>query len=187
MKISSIINVVDIEATCWDNEEERKGQPNETIEIGITEVDLFDLKIYRNDGIYILPDNSLVSEFCTKLTGITPVKIASDGITFENAARLLKTKFRIHKRHWVSWGDYDKGQLQRDCDRHNLEYHKVFFKRHTNLKTVFAMLHGLPRELSVDAALRHVGLNFKGSQHSGKDDAYNIAMLYIHTMQKFRK
>jgi len=187
MKISSTINIIDIEATCWDNEKERKGQPNETIEIGITEVDLFDLKTYRNDGIYILPDNSFVSEFCTKLTGITPEKIAKDGIMFENAVRQLKTDFRIHKRHWVSWGDYDKGQLQRDCDRHNLEYYKVFFQRHTNFKTVFAMLHGLRRELGVGAALHHVGLKFIGNPHSGKDDAYNIAMLYIHTLQKFRK
>jgi len=186
MKISSTINVIDIEATCWDNEEERKGQPNETIEIGITEVGLFDLKTYRSDGIYLLPDNSTVSEFCTKLTGITPEKIATVGVPFEKVVRQLKTDFRIHKRHWVSWGDYDKGQLQRDCDRHNLEYYRIFFKRHTNLKTVFAMLYGLSKELSVEAALHHVKLKFEGQLHSGKDDSYNIARLYIHTMNKFR-
>jgi hypothetical protein len=54
MKIAPKINVIDVEATCWDNEKERKGQLNEVIEIGITEVDLSELSSYRSEGIYII-------------------------------------------------------------------------------------------------------------------------------------
>jgi inhibitor of KinA sporulation pathway (predicted exonuclease) len=187
MKILKKINVIDIEATCWDNPEERKDQPNEAIEIGITEVGLSDLEINRTDNIYIIPRNSTISEFCTKLTGITPGLIAGEGVSFVKAARTLKQTFRIHNRHWISWGDYDKDQLQRDCDRNNLVYNKVFFKRHTNFKTVFAMLYGLPRELGVYAALDHIGLKFAGQLHSGKDDSFNIARIYVHTLEKFRE
>jgi inhibitor of KinA sporulation pathway (predicted exonuclease) len=186
MKIVGKINVIDIEATCWNNGGERKDQPNETIEIGIAEVDLSDLTMYRNEGFYIIPQNSTISDFCTKLTGITPEVIKKQGESFAKAIRLLKTTFRVHQRHWISWGDYDKNQLRHDCDRHNLQYHRIFFKRHVNFKTVFAMMHGLPRELGVEAALSHVKLSFIGSPHSGKDDAHNIARLYIHTLKKFR-
>ena len=187
MKILRKINVIDIEATCWDNPEERKDQPNEAIEIGITEVDLSDLEINRSNSVYIIPRDSTISEFCTKLTGITPELITGEGITFSKATSILKTSFRIHNRHWISWGDYDRDQLRRDCDRNNLVYNKVFFKRHTNFKTVFAMLYGLPKELGVEAALTHVGLKFAGQLHSGKDDSFNIARLYVHTLEKFRK
>lgn len=187
MKILRKINIIDIEASCWDSEEERKDQPNETIEIGISEVGLSDLKIDRSEGIYIIPQNSTISKFCTKLTGITPGQIAGEGISFTRAVRTLKQTFRIHNRHWISWGDYDRDQLRRDCDRNNLIYNKVFFKRHTNFKTVFAMLYGFPKELGVEAALQHVGLEFEGQLHSGKDDSFNIARLYIHTLEKFRK
>jgi len=186
MKIAQKINVIDLEATCWNNEVERNGQLNETIEIGITEVDLSALITHRNEGIYVIPKNSTISEFCTKLTGITPGKIAGEGISFHKATSILKTNFRIHKRHWISWGDYDKYQLQKDCEENNLIYSKIFFKRHINFKTVFAMMHGLSKELGVEAALNHVNLKFVGSLHSGKDDSYNIARLYIHTLEKFR-
>ena len=187
MKILRKINVIDIEATCWDNPEDRKDQPNETIEIGITEVGLSDLKTDRSENVYIIPRSSTISEFCTKLTSITPGLLAGKGISFTKAARTLKTTFRIHNRHWISWGDYDRDQLRRDCDRNNLIFNKVFFKRHTNFKTVFAMLYGLPKELGVEAALNHIGLKFIGQLHSGKDDSFNIAQLYIHTLEKFRK
>ena len=187
MKILRKINVIDIEATCWDSPEERNDQPNETIEIGITEVDLSNLKTNRSENIYIIPRDSTISEFCTKLTGITPGQIAGEGISFHKATSILKTTFRIHNRHWISWGDYDRDQLRRDCDRNNLVYNKIFFKRYTNFKTVFAMLYGLPKELGVEAALAHVNLKFVGQLHSGKDDSFNIARLYIHTLEKFRK
>ena len=186
MKIAPKINVIDVEATCWDNEKERKGQLNEIIEIGITEVDLSELSSYRSEGIYVAPQKSTISKFCTKLTGITPGKIAKEGISFAKATGNLKTSFRIHRRHWISWGDYDKYQLQKDCTENNLIYNRIFFKRHVNFKTVFAMMHGLPRELGVEAALSHVNLEFMGSPHSGKDDSYNIARLYMHTLDKFR-
>ncbi len=187
MKILKKINVIDLEATCWDNPEERKDQPNEAIEIGITEVDLSDLEINRRNSVYIIPQNSTISEFCTKLTGISPALIAERGVSLIKAVRVLKQTYRIHNRHWISWGDYDRDQLQRDCERNNLVYNKVFFKRHTNFKTVFAMLHGLPKELGVEAALAHIGLEFLGQLHSGKDDSFNIARLYIQTLEQFRE
>jgi len=186
MKLSRIINIIDVEATCWNNEDDRKGQPNEIIEIGISEVDLYGLTIQRSNHFYIKPKESTISEFCNKLTGITEKTIEEQGMPLGAAVRQLKLSYRTHKRHWVSWGDYDKYQFQRDFERNNLEYTKIFFKRHTNFKTVFAMLHGLENEIGVQAALEHVGLKFIGSPHSGKDDAYNISRLYIQTLHKFR-
>jgi inhibitor of KinA sporulation pathway (predicted exonuclease) len=187
MKISKNINIIDVEATCWNDEQERNGQPNEVIEIGIAEVDLeLADPIRQTSTIYIIPENSTISDFCTELTGITEETIKKHGISFNDAITKLKQEYRIHKRHWVSWGDYDKHQLKADCDRHNLVFNRVFFKRHTNLKTMFGLLYGLPRELGVQEALKSLELNFIGIPHSGKDDAYNIARLFKNTLGRFR-
>lgn len=186
MKISSVINVIDVEATCWDNEKDRKGQPNEIIEIGISEVDLKNPVILKSGHIYIKPKNSTISEFCTNLTGITPELIEKEGVSFGNAVKRLKLLYRTHNRLWISWGDYDKIQLQKDCDRNNLEYNRIFFKRHINFKSVFAILNGLSKELGVSAALNYVDFKFEGTPHSGKDDSYNIARLYVDVLEKFK-
>ena len=102
MKIGTKISCIDLEATCWNNPEERKNQLNETIEIGITEIGLSDLKIYRSESIYIIPKDTTISEFCINLTGITPEQIAKEGVTFSKAVHTLKQTFRIHNRHWIS-------------------------------------------------------------------------------------
>ena len=70
MKTTHIINIIDLEATCWKGPVP-EGQVNEIIEIGICQLDVNTGEISKNKGILIQPQRSEVSPFCTELTTIT--------------------------------------------------------------------------------------------------------------------
>ena len=184
MKVGNLINVIDIEATCWDYPAPEKIAT--TIEIGITVVEMDTIKINNSTSVYISVDSDQISSFCTQLTGITPELIAAEGIPFMEAINLLKRTHRIHNRPWISWGDYDINQLRRDCEKNNLIYEKVFYPRHANLKLWFSLMYGLTKELSVGKALEYINSPFEGSPHSGKDDAYNIAKIFKRIREDFK-
>jgi inhibitor of KinA sporulation pathway (predicted exonuclease) len=46
-----------------------------------------------------------------------------------------------------------------------------------NVKTLFALLHALPREVGMAAALTRLGFPLEGTHHRGGDDAWNIAAI----------
>lgn len=177
--------VVDIEATCWENENEKpKGENNEIIEVGIAMVNLRSLAIEETNGIMVRPEHSKVSPFCNKLTTLTQEQV-DKGITFKEVCSLLKNTYRTRDLIWMSWGDYDRKQFERQCREQSVDY--PFGPRHQNLKNIFAMLHGLQKEIGMDKALDMLNIPMKGTHHRGVDDATNIASILIDTIKKFRK
>ena len=66
-----VVLVVDLESTCWDGPPP-PGQTSEIIEIGLCTVDLKALTRTEKRSLLVKPVRSNVSEFCTKLTTITP-------------------------------------------------------------------------------------------------------------------
>ncbi|MEL7006102.1 MAG: 3'-5' exonuclease, partial [Bacteroidota bacterium] len=105
------IIVVDVEATCWEGQQP-KDQSSEIIEIGICMIDLQSMTIEDNEGILILPQNSVVSDFCTQLTTITQGILEEDGISFQEACEMLRDKYNSKKRVWASYGAYDLNMFQ---------------------------------------------------------------------------
>jgi inhibitor of KinA sporulation pathway (predicted exonuclease) len=97
------IVVVDIEATCWEGKAP-ENQKNEIIEVGICTLDVSTYQIEDVDGIIIKPKYSKVSEFCTSLTGLTQ-EIVDKGCSFQEACKILRSKYRTKLRAWGSWGD----------------------------------------------------------------------------------
>lgn len=176
--------VLDIEATCWEPANTKpKNETNEIIEVGLALVDLNSLRIDDNKSILVRPQKSKVSSFCTKLTTLTQDQV-DKGVTFEIACNQLRSSWRSKDRTWVSWGDYDRKQFEKQCREASIEY--PLGQRHLNLKNLFALAHGLDREIGMDKALDMINLSMQGTHHRGVDDAYNIAMIFIHTMKKFR-
>ena len=57
---------------------------------------------------------SEVSDFCTRLTGITPDMVA-DAAPLADALQSLRDQFRCDERLFASWGDYDRNQFMRNC------------------------------------------------------------------------
>ena len=79
----TLLNVVDVEATCWAGEPPA-GQRNEIIEIGVCVLDLGSLERVEKRSLLVQPEHSEVSTFCTDLTGLTPEEV-STGLSFREA------------------------------------------------------------------------------------------------------
>jgi len=173
-KDKDIILVIDLEATCWDGKAP-EGMVSEIIEIGISAIDYYTKEIRLRDTIIIKPEHSTVSEFCTGLTTLTQEYVDEHGMSFAEACEVLEQKFKSKERMWMSWGEYDRNQIERDCELKNVK--NPMGRTHTNAKALFSFSYGLPKELGVGAALDHLGLDFKGTAHRGIDDAENIAKI----------
>jgi inhibitor of KinA sporulation pathway (predicted exonuclease) len=172
----NVVNVVDIEATCWDGEPP-PGQVNEIIEIGLTTVDLAAGERVGKHRILVRPQRSAVSSFCTELTGLTQAEVDA-GVTFAEACRLLEVEHQAGVRAWASWGDYDRNQFTRQCRATGVRY--PFGRRHWNAKLVFTQAHGLRKRPGMAQALTIACLPLEGRHHRGEDDAWNIAALILH-------
>ncbi|MDX2732607.1 3'-5' exonuclease [Streptomyces sp. PA03-2a] len=171
----ALLNVIDIEATCWDGQPP-PGAVGEIIEIGLTVVDLHAAERVARHRILVRPVRSAVSAFCTELTGLTQAEVDT-GLSFADACRLLASEHRSGQRAWASWGDYDRNQFTRQCRATGTPY--PFGRRHTNAKIPFTAAHGLHKRPGMAQALQVAGLPLEGRHHSGADDAWNIAALIL--------
>ncbi|BEK95293.1 3'-5' exonuclease [Nocardia seriolae] len=167
------LNVVDVEATCWEGPNP-PGQPNEIIEIGLCVLDVRTRERVEKHSILVRPEHSVVSEFCTSLTTLTPEQVAG-GTGFAAACALLRSEFRADSRPWASGGDYDRKQFLAQCEGTGVRY--PFGSRHTNAKLAFSTARETKRRYGMAGALRLAGLPLEGTHHRGGDDAWNIAAL----------
>lgn len=170
-----MLNVVDIEATCWEGQP-RPGQVNEIIEIGLTVVDLATLERVERHSILVKPQRSTVSPFCTELTSLTQQDV-DGGVSFAEACRQLAKEHQAGQRGWASWGDYDRKQFTRQCQATGTPY--PFGQQHVNAKLVFTEANGLRKRPGMAQALEVAGLPLEGRHHRGEDDAWNIAALIL--------
>ncbi|GAA4047985.1 3'-5' exonuclease [Nonomuraea soli] len=175
-----LLNVVDVEATCWDGPNP-SGMPNEIIEIGLTVVDTEARERVGRHGILVRPERSTVSAFCTELTGLTQDEV-DGGVTLAEACRILARDHDAGLRPWASWGDYDRLQFTRQCRAGQAEY--PFNQVHVNAKARFAEALGLARRPGMAQALEVAGLPLEGRHHRGEDDAWNIAALVVHLLDR---
>lgn len=173
--------VIDVEATCWEGPPP-PGEASEIIQIGLCRLSLRTLQRVGKSSILIRPKSG-ISPFCTRLTGITPETVAGAG-TLEDALHALREHHVHRDRLWASWGDYDRKQFERDCARFGLKY--PFGPRHLNVKTLFSLAFGLPRELGLDEAFRFLNWKMDGVHHRGDDDAWNIAGLLAFLIGRLR-
>lgn len=173
-----LVNVIDVESTCWEGGWKAipPGQRSEIIEIGICVVDLANASLADTATVLVKPAASTVSAFCTELTSLTPAMLA-DGISFAEACRILRREHHSRDRLWVSYGDYDRVQFQRNCEATGTPY--PFGRRHLNLKAMLGLLRQPPGETDLMAALAEAGLSPEGRHHRGIDDAINTARLLL--------
>jgi inhibitor of KinA sporulation pathway (predicted exonuclease) len=174
-KLLDQILVIDLESTCWDGPPP-EGQVSEIIEIGICTLEVATLERREKKSILVKPVRSQVSDFCTRLTTLTAEQLSGAG-ALADATRVLKKEFRSQDRLWASWGDYDRRQFERVCRELNVGY--PFGISHLNVKTLFAVAHGLPQEIGADMAFDRLGLKMEGTHHRGVDDAWNIALILL--------
>lgn len=167
------ILVIDVEATCWLGKPP-SGQESEIIEIGICLLDSASHQSVEKESILVKPERSTVSEFCTNLTTLTQEQV-DQGISLAQACQRLQEKYLSRQQVWASYGEYDKNQFQKQCQSWGIRY--PFDSRHINVKTLFALVHSLPREIGMLNALEFLNLPLEGTHHRGVDDAENIGRI----------
>jgi inhibitor of KinA sporulation pathway (predicted exonuclease) len=165
------VNVVDVEATCWEGSPP-PGQRQEIIEIGFCVLRVADGALQEHTSLLVRPTHSTVSPFCTALTTLTQEQV-DEGTTFDQACEILGTRYHSHDRVWASYGDFDRGLFERQCQWTGVPY--PFGRRHLNIKTLFAL--ALPTEPGMPEALRRLHLPLEGTHHRAGDDARNIARI----------
>ncbi len=169
-KLDKIL-VIDLEATCWEGEPP-PGERSEIIEIGLCVLDVTTGERSHPRTILIKPQQSRVSEYCTKLTTLTP-EMLNEGVSFPGGCAVLKDEYQSHQRTWASYGDYDRLQFMKQCEEEGVLY--PFGRSHINVKNLLALHYGLKREVGLERAMDLIGLPFEGTIHRGVDDAWNIA------------
>jgi inhibitor of KinA sporulation pathway (predicted exonuclease) len=169
-KLDKIL-VIDVEATCWEGDPP-EGQVSEIIEIGLCVLNVATGERDAPRAIMVQPQRSTLSEFCIRLTTITPEMLA-DGMHFAEACDLLREEYQSHQRTWASYGDYDRLQFVKQCEAWGIPY--PFGRSHINVKNLLALQLGLKKEVGLQVGTSLLGLTFEGSIHRGIDDAWNIA------------
>jgi inhibitor of KinA sporulation pathway (predicted exonuclease) len=177
--------IVDFEATCWDKTTDEgrvktNRNENEIIEIGYSIV-TDDYQIIKSQGLFVKPQlNPILSDFCKQLTGIEQFTIdnANDFKTVMDIWQhnvYLITDRNLSDFIFCSWGFYDHRQLAKDCKRNNIE---VPFKISRSLKHEFAEKYKI-KPVGMSKVLSMLNIPLEGHHHSGVDDAYNIAKIFI--------
>lgn len=175
MKTTNKILVVDLEATCWEEDGKYQRDHSEIIEIGICELDISNGEISKKRGILVIPEHSEISAFCTRLTSITREMIAQEGIPFEEAIDILFDEYDAPEYTWASYGAYDRNKFMQQCKERRLDY--PFGEQHLNVKEVFRRSYGMRRGIGMHRALKYLKIPLEGRHHRGVDDANNTAKI----------
>lgn len=175
------ITVIDIEATCWEDDQIPENQEREIIEIGICKLNMSDGSIEDKRSYFVKPYKSEVSEYCTQLTGITAEKLEKEGIPFQEACSRIKNRYNSHVRTYSGYGGFDKEIIENQCREMGIRF--PFSDTYIDLKILISLMKGeKPRGLLKELQARN--LEFEGNNHSGADDAYNTAKLLYHVLRK---
>lgn len=134
-----------------------------------------------------------LSAFCTKLTGINQ-KMVDNGIPLQTALLMFQEWLRdeLRTRNLClpkmskdnkmgncaigTWTDWDLDIcLHKECIRKSLKKPQLF-NRWINMKAIFRNKYKRQNFTFADA-LQELGMTFVGREHSGIDDARNLAYL----------
>ena len=183
--MSSYFLIVDLEATC-SNDVSVPREEMEIIEIGAVMLNRSTWEIDSEYQNFIKPiRHANLTKFCTELTTITQQNINTAPTFPEVIANFKQWIDSYPKNIFCSWGNYDKNQFIQDCAFHDLAY--PFGSEHRNIKKEFSSYLGSKKKFGITQALKHLGLEFKGIQHRGLDDALNIATIYKYMNQNKAK
>lgn len=176
--------VIDLEATTdlggWPTEE------MEIIEIGAVIVDEQGHELNSFQSFVQPTRRPQLTAFCRELTHISQADV-DDAPTLQQLQPRFDNWLHPHLsdlQGWLSWGDYDRQQFEIEWRQQRVDSCLAHLP-HFNLKKLFhrqfKALTG-PKRIGLNRALALCGLEFRGTQHRGLDDARNIARLLPHTL-----
>lgn len=177
----SVILVIDFEANCIEGSILR---PQEIIEFPCVALELHDNTWITKDEFhhYIKPRAPL-TEFCTRLTGITQDTV-DRGKSFKEVVSMfeiwcLERGYTSYNSIIATCGNWDFGTaFPHHCEYEHLNAHKhSLFRRWINVKQMYKIVYPKsPRGSMVDM-LSSLGISLEGRHHSGIDDVRNISKI----------
>lgn len=174
--------VFDLEASCW------LGRPphgiNEVIEIGALKINRFG-EVVSSFNKFVKPAiNPVLSDFCKSLTSISQEMI-NRSKTFPHVIAEFQDWIGVGEEDYclVSWGKYDKRQLQSDARLHKLD--EEWLEYHINLKEQYKSLKKLPDGPGLKRAVKDEGFQFTGVHHRAISDAENTAKIFIKYLESW--
>ncbi|UEP40695.1 3'-5' exonuclease [Burkholderia sp. B21-005] len=167
------ILVVDLEATCDENV---PSFDMETIEIGAAWIAADGVVLDRFQSFARPIVNPTLTPFCKQLTGITQADVDAAPLfpMAADALRAFVAKNQDASSVWMSWGAWDRTQLERDSARHGVAMPIAL--PHQNAKRLFAKTKRI-KQVGMAKACELVGLTLVGAHHRALDDALNVARL----------
>ena len=167
--------IIDLEATCCDKETILRREM-ETIEIGAVMVESVSLTVVSEFMTFIKPvRNPQLTEFCMGLTSIKQNDVDNAPKYPQAVKEFTDWLYQYDSFVFCSWGDYDKSQIEQDCQYHNVPY--PIASEHINIKKLFSKNQNLKKKYGMAGALKVAGLPLEGKHHRGIDDARNMARL----------
>ena len=180
---NSIVVCVDLEATCCDDNSFPRSEM-EIIEIGLSVVNttVDEYPELDNFSLFVRPViHTTLTKFCKDLTTIKQDDVDSAD-TWPTIAAAVQTRLQaIAQQHnsipmvWVSWGDFDRNLIARECDRTGAV--NPMPSTHFNLKAVDAAWRNTTKQRGLNGAISSLGVEFPGTLHRAGDDAKAVAVV----------
>lgn len=175
---NAYIACVDLEATCDDSPSFNRREM-EIIEFGCTLLNP-EYKVVGTFNSFVRPTiNPILTQFCKELTTITQDQVDTADTWDQVAvqiARFLEDQIPGGAPEiWVSWGDFDRNLINRECERFNICSPMV--DQHYNLKKLEASQRNSKKQQGMNTTIESMGLVFPGTLHRACDDAAALAMI----------
>lgn len=173
--------ILDLEATCCNDHSFPKDE-KEIIEIGAVMVLGKTLEIISEFQTFIRPvRHPQLTDFCKELTSISQADVDAAPGFKEAMQKFQEWTKAFNSFDFCSWGNYDRNQLEQDCQFHQIC--SPINAPHRNLKQEFSKFLGISKGYGMSKALSRIGIKLEGTHHRGIDDARNIAKIFSY-MQK---
>jgi 3'-5' exoribonuclease 1 len=177
--------IYDLEATCWE-QWDLNNKTQEIIEIGAIKVNDYGEATHRFMQFIKPKLHPTLSVFCRNLTSIQQQDV-DRAEAFERVVDNFKEFcgcFDNEEYVLMSWGNFDKNAMIKDCKLHGLDYDWV--APHINMKEQYQKICHLQRPKGLKNAVESEGFEWEGAHHRGIDDAFNLAKLYVRFRDEWR-
>lgn len=171
MRRADRILVFDLELTCWDGAPP-DGMLPEIIQIGWCFLNPKTGERFGRDALYVKPENSTISTYCTDLTGITPAHVRRGQSLSVTASRMINMGMKQYAS--AVYGD-DWVCVKNECEYANCDM--FISDEYIDVSLLTKLAFNSYKNIGLRRAVESFGLVWEGQEHSADWDAWNTAGL----------
>ncbi|KAJ3334200.1 hypothetical protein HDU76_006572 [Blyttiomyces sp. JEL0837] len=197
------IMALDLESTCDENHSNPTDikvprDQGEIIEMSFAVVNVATKQIVLQTQIFVKPENTPLTPFCTNLTGITAAHLETAG-SLQSAITaidtFIQTNFTSQSKTFgfMTHGEWDlRYQLNRESREkgiHLAPHYNVFFDAVAEVNRYLVLINQKSQspKASLIGLCHAMGLQHEGRLHSGIDDANTVARICVAVLDGVEK